>query len=104
MESRTHDNGWSWKSNREGEKCKICDQAFHNGFSTCPSCGGALYENVPRQYSLVRDKYLDRDMIYTYLGEIPNMPGHCVVVNNKTKEIKSGMHIENYVELTEDEV
>ena len=103
MESRTHDDGWSWKSNREGEKCKICDQAFHDGFSTCPSCGGALYENVPRQYSLVKDKYND-DLVYVYLGEIPNMPGHCVVVNNKTKEIKSGMHIENYVELTEDEV
>lgn len=71
---------------------------------------------MPRQLSLVkfepllapgslRRKYpFRRGIAYLFVGEIPNMPGHCVVVNRKTGKIYSGYHIENFVELEEDEL
>ena len=70
---------------------------------------------VPRQYSLVRfhlgeldpswwDKYpFVQDESYIFLGEIPNMPGHCVVIDHKTGKIHSGYHIENFVEIPEED-
>ena len=76
----------------------------------------------PRQYSLVRFEFdapnnqpdpwtpqykkvgLDSSKVYVFLGEIPNMPGHCVVLNHKSGKIFSGYHIENFKELKEDEV
>ena len=39
---------------------------------------------------------------YTFFGEIPNMPGHCIVMNS-IKNFAVGMHTDNFVELTEDE-
>lgn len=39
---------------------------------------------------------------YIYFGEIPNMPGHCVVLNRQNK-FTIGMHIFNFVELTSEE-
>lgn len=39
---------------------------------------------------------------YTFFGEIPNMPGHCVVMNS-LKNFTVGMHTYNFVELTEEE-
>lgn len=70
---------------------------------------------IPRQYSLVKvaQWYLDflnekdcplfQEKTFIFLGEIPNMQGHCVVVGHKTGKIFSGFHIEDFVELTEDE-
>jgi hypothetical protein len=40
---------------------------------------------------------------YTFLGEIPNMPGHCIVMDSDGKTF-TGFHTENFVELTFDEV
>jgi hypothetical protein len=40
---------------------------------------------------------------YIYFGEIPNMPGHCVIMNRNSK-FTIGMHTENFRELTEDEI
>ncbi len=69
---------------------------------------------IPRQYSLVKFNYEDipvdyrfsypfkPDRPYVFLGEIPNMPGHCVVAEHPKGIIYSGYHIENFVELTED--
>jgi hypothetical protein len=69
----------------------------------------------PRQYSFVRflfdeigPKYhsqypFTRKGVYLYFGEIPNMPGHCVVVDHKTGKIYSGYHADNFVEVPEDE-
>jgi hypothetical protein len=69
----------------------------------------------PRQYSLVRfdfeglpikyhKKYpFKKNEVYVYFGEISNMRGHCIVANHKTGKIHSGYHIENFIELTEDE-
>jgi len=71
---------------------------------------------IPRQYSLVRwvckginpkikGKYpFKENGIYIFFGEIPNMPGHCIVSDHKTGKIYSGYHTDNFVELTGDEV
>ena len=70
---------------------------------------------MPRQYSLVRfdvgdldeswwEKYpFEKNGVYVFLGEIPNMPGHCVVVDFKTGKLISGYHTENFEEIPEDE-
>lgn len=39
---------------------------------------------------------------YIYFGDIPNMPGHCVVMNS-LKNFTVGMHTFNFVELTSEE-
>ena len=66
----------------------------------------------PRKLSLVKLDDPDGDYKnflgvngtrFVYLGEIPNMRGHCVVINHRTGRIHSGFHIENFVEVTEDE-
>lgn len=70
----------------------------------------------PRQYSLVvfKDWYkkelkkfnmqswIDHEP-FIYFGEIPNMPGHAVLVSHKTGKVFSGLHIEDFRELTEEE-
>ena len=45
-----------------------------------------------------------RKGVYVFFGEIPNMPGHCVIADQKTGQILSGSHTGNFVELTEEEV
>lgn len=40
---------------------------------------------------------------YLFLGEIANMPEHCVVLDWKTNRTYVGYHTENFVELTADE-
>jgi hypothetical protein len=44
-----------------------------------------------------------RNSAYIFFGEIPNMPGHCVVGDPKTGRLFAGYHIENFVELSESE-
>ena len=66
----------------------------------------------PREFSLVTlaraangKRYpFAKDMPLVYLGEIPNMPGHCVVAGSKTGRVYSGYHIETFVELSADDV
>jgi hypothetical protein len=70
---------------------------------------------TPRQYSLVRFRFDDVpaeyhskypftvDGVYVFFGDIPNMPGHCVVADHRTGQIYSGYHTENFMELSEDE-
>lgn len=53
----------------------------------------------------IRRKYPFRaGRVYVFLGEIPNMPGHCVVADHRTGQLHSGYHTEHFIELTEDEV
>ena len=40
---------------------------------------------------------------YVYFGEIPNMAGHCVVMDHRTGQFFSGYHTENFTEIAEDE-
>jgi hypothetical protein len=70
---------------------------------------------VPRKLSLVkferrrlprgsRRKYPFRaGAAYVFFGEIPNMPGHCVVADHRSGQIYSGHHTDNFVELAEEE-
>ncbi len=72
----------------------------------------------PRQNALVKleeeyakflkssesDIPLIQEEVFIFLGEIPNMPGHCVVAGHKSGRIYSGYHVENFLELTEDEL
>ena len=44
------------------------------------------------------------DEIFVFLGEIPNMPEHCVVAGHKSGRVYSGYHATNFQELDEDEV
>jgi hypothetical protein len=67
---------------------------------------------IPRKLSLVRFdvsrlprgfrlKYPFRaGTAYVFFGEIPNLPGHCVVADHRTGQIYSGYHTDNFVELT----
>ena len=74
-----------------------------------------IMRRVPRKLSLVkfdasrlargsRRKYPFRaGAAYVFFGEIPNMHGHCVVVDQGSGRIYSGYHTDNFVELTEEE-
>ena len=64
-----------------------------------------------RQYALVRIKK-EMEVIYEnhfgegpfiYFGEIPNMKGHGIFMDHITKKIYSGMHIDTFEEIPEDE-
>lgn len=60
------------------------------------------FDTVPKDYHA---KYPFMDTrTYIFFGEIPNMPGHCVVADHQTGQLYSGYHTENFVELTDDEV
>ncbi len=71
--------------------------------------------SFPRQYSLVRfrfdlvpEEYHGRypfaaDGRYVFFGEIPNMPGHCVVADHSSGRMFSGYHVEWFEELSPDE-
>jgi hypothetical protein len=41
---------------------------------------------------------------YIFLGEIANMPGHCVVIDYNDGRIFSGYHTDDFAELTESEL
>lgn len=70
------------------------------------------YNEMPRQYSLCKcvtdltevlaSHFID-DM-FIYLGEIPNMGGHCVVAGHTSGRIYSGYHIENFEEIDDEDV
>ena len=73
----------------------------------------AWHNDEPRQYALVRfdfdalpEEYhqgypFSPDHRYIYLGEMPNMEGHCIVMDDKGKHYV-GYHTENFVELSEE--
>ena len=69
----------------------------------------------PRQYSLVKYDFdafpadaktinpFKPGRVYVLICELANMPGHCVLADHKTGKIYSGYHIENFVELSNDD-
>ena len=75
-------------------------------------------KKAPRQYSLIKlypehrkwlevnatDSILLKEKAFVFLGEIPNMPEHCVIAGHESGKILSGYHIANFIELSEDEV
>jgi len=44
------------------------------------------------------------DGVYVFFGNIPNMPGHCVVADRKSGRIHSGYHTEWFAEIPLDEI
>jgi len=68
-----------------------------------------------RQNALVKFDYSDmpkkhhkfypfkEDEPYIFMGEIVQMPGHCIVIEMKSGRIYSGYHTEDFIELSEDE-
>lgn len=66
----------------------------------------------PRPLSIVKAVNIDSAWRYgwgngetfIYLGEIPNMPGHCVLYRISAEKILYAFHTENFVELTEEEI
>jgi hypothetical protein len=64
-----------------------------------------------RQYALVTltDEYFSENdspsfrklkgVMFIYLGEIPNMLGHCVVANSRTGKVDYGYHLEDFQEM-----
>ena len=70
---------------------------------------------MPRKMSLVKFDFDDvptdyhksypftKGGAYLFLGEIVNMPGHCVLVCSKTGQTFVGYHTDNFIELTEEE-
>ena len=41
---------------------------------------------------------------FVYLGEIPNMPEHCVVSSMKSGKVLAGLHSDNFEELSDDDI
>lgn len=66
-------------------------------------------ENIPRFLSLVCPREDDiprhgqRGGVLVFFGEIPQMPGHCVVADQATGEFRWGLHTDRFRELTDDE-
>lgn len=60
------------------------------------------FVGLPEGYDLLYP--FVENQVLLFLGEIPNMKGHCVVVDNKTGQLYSGYHTEDFRELTEEEV
>jgi hypothetical protein len=45
-----------------------------------------------------------REVPYVFLGEIPNMPGHCVIADTTSGKIYAGYHTDSFTEIPLDEV
>lgn len=60
-------------------------------------------KKIPRKNSLVVLKD-DLSRRYVFLGEIPNMPGHCVVIHLGDSQIERGFHTIDFRELTDEEI
>jgi hypothetical protein len=49
------------------------------------------------------DPMLSKGEVVVYLGEIPNMPGHCIIATH-SGQVVWGLHPENFREPKEDEI
>ena len=43
-----------------------------------------------------------KEKAFIFFGEIPNMPGHCVIAGHKSGRIFSGYHLDNFQEVEEE--
>jgi len=63
------------------------------------------FESMPKEYHTQYEIF--RNNVLIYFGKIPNMPGHGIFMEMKTESkinrFHIGYHIENFVELSEDE-
>ena len=77
---------------------------------------GRRKEKMPRQYAFCKfnNKKFAKKYDYPsefqegealiFLGEIPNMPGHCVVIAHRSGKIYSCYHTDHFIEMTDEEV
>jgi hypothetical protein len=91
------------------ENLRQCGKIGTNPHPTTPPPSIPSCNNDPRVNSLVRfvgqyegytgEEYpFDVKFPLIYLGEIPNMRGHCIVAD-KTGKVFYGYHIENFEEV-----
>lgn len=73
------------KKRRQGEKPRV------KALVKCLPCPGESRPIFPKNAALV------------FLGEIPNMPGHCIVADVETGTVRVGLHTDRFVELSEEE-
>lgn len=62
------------------------------------------YDGMPKE---CHKHYLDKfpkNEVFIFMGEIEQMPAHCIVCNHKAGQIYSGYHTDNFIPLTNDEV
>ena len=58
------------------------------------------YTNLPEQYK--NDYPFKESGAYIFFGEIPNMPGHCIVCDEDGK-VYIGYHTDHFEELSDEE-
>lgn len=58
-----------------------------------------ILQDLDKQYGYTKEL---GEGPYIFFGEIPNMQGHCVVMNRQNK-FTIGMHTDIFVELTDEE-
>jgi len=59
------------------------------------------FENTPAEYHKAYP-FTEKDR-FVYLGDIVQMPGHCIVVRLKDDKVFTCYHTDDFVELTEEE-
>jgi len=60
------------------------------------------FENMPEQFHKHFKQFRDKHLIL--LGEVEQMPGHCIVVETMTGKVHACYHTEDFIKLTEYEV
>jgi hypothetical protein len=55
------------------------------------------FECLPKKYHSKYPFHINTRLLF--LGEIPNMPEHCVVIELESGLIYTGYHTENFVEI-----
>ena len=60
------------------------------------------YNKMPKKYHKDYLKTFEKDKHYLFIGEIPNMPGHCVI-SKEGGVITLGWHTDDFIELTDEE-
>ncbi len=60
------------------------------------------YDSLPQVLAEDYDKNFNRNEGYLFLGEIPNMPGHCAVISSNGRTLW-GYHTEDFVEINNEE-
>ena len=63
-----------------------------------------LTENFKKSMENKKEHPIMQEDVFIYFGEIPNMLGHCVVSGHKSGKVFSGYHIDNFRELTVEEL
>lgn len=61
-------------------------------------------ENIYKEYFLDKFENKGKSILFIFLGEIPNVPKHCILGDLNSGKIIGIYHTSNFREATEDEV